>query len=89
MPTHKVATNLRIEPGQLKSLKRLALDQDISLSSLFRQIVAEYLERTAPLDGSAWGDDPFFKIGERPGRAGAARVSEEHDRDLYPVGRRA
>ena len=86
MPT-KVSTNIRLETGQIKELKRIAVEKGSSLSKLFQEIINDYLERVSALSGKDWKGDPFFQIGRRPGRSGLSTVSEEHDRYLYGKGR--
>ncbi len=88
MPT-KVATNIRLEAEQLKQLKRLAVEKGGSLSRLFTEIIADYLERVSTLSGKDWKRDPFFQIGTKPGRSGESAVSEKHDQYLYGTGRRS
>lgn len=79
----KVSTNIRLEAAHVKELKRVAVEQGTSLSQVFHQIIAEYLERIKALSGTAWKRDPFFQIGKRPGRSGVSTVSEDHDHHLY------
>lgn len=88
MPT-KVTTNIRLEAEQLKQLKRLAVEKGGSLSRLFSEIIADYLERVNTLSGKGWKKDPFFQIGGKPGHSGESAVSEEHDHYLYGTGRRS
>ncbi|HET6465557.1 MAG TPA: CopG family transcriptional regulator [Nitrospiria bacterium] len=85
----KVATNIRLEAEQLKQLKRIAVEKGASLSKLFKEIIADYLERVSTLSGKDWRKDPFFQIGRKPGRSGESTVSEEHDHYLYGRGRRS
>jgi hypothetical protein len=87
--TSKVATNIRLEAEQLKQLKRISVEKGASLSRLFNEIIADYLERVNTLSGRDWKKDPFFQVGRKPGRSGEATVSEDHDRYLYGTGRRA
>ena len=82
--TARVSTNVRLDPAQLSRLKRVAADRGISLSTVFREMIGEYIGRISPLNDKAWMADPFFRIGRRPGRSGLSRVSEDHDRYLYP-----
>ncbi|HLF86470.1 MAG TPA: hypothetical protein VI584_05255 [Nitrospiria bacterium] len=86
MPT-KVSTNIRLEAGQIKELKRIAVEQGASLSKLFQEIINDYLARVSALSGKDWKKDPFFQIGRRPGRSGLSAVSEEHNDYLYGKGR--
>ena len=88
MPT-KVATNIRLEAEQIKQLKRIAVERGASLSRLFKEIIADYLERVSTLSGKEWKKDPFFQIGTKPGRSGESMVSEQHDYYLYGKGRRS
>lgn len=88
MPT-KVATNIRVEAEQIKQLKRIAVERGASLSRLFKEIIADYLERVSALSGKDWKKDPFFQIGTKPGRSGESMVSEQHDYYLYGKGRRS
>ncbi|MBI3595980.1 MAG: ribbon-helix-helix protein, CopG family [Nitrospirae bacterium] len=85
----KVATNIRLEAEQLKQLKRIAVEKGASLSKLFKEIIADYLERVSTLSGKDWRKDPFFQIGRKPGRSGESTVSEAHDHYLYGRGRRS
>ena len=85
----KVATNIRLEAEQLKQLKRISVEKGASLSRLFNEIIADYLERVNTLSGRDWKKDPFFQIGNKPGHSGEATVSEEHNHYLYGAGRRA
>jgi hypothetical protein len=78
-----VSTNVRLLPEELKALKQLALEKDLSLSGLFRKMIAEHLERERVLSGKDWKNDPFFRIGDKPGRSGLRQVSREHDHYLY------
>lgn len=79
----RVATNVRLDPGQLKDLKRLALERGSSLSALFQEMVNDYLVRSRTLTGKQWQADPFFQLGNPTARSGLSRVAEEHDRYLY------
>jgi hypothetical protein len=79
----RVATNVRLDPVQLRCLKQIALERGLSLSALFQELVSEYLDRTRALTGKKWQADPFFRIGRQPGRSGASTVAEDHDRHLY------
>ena len=79
----RVATNVRLDAAQLHQLKRLAVERGVSLSALFRELIADYLVRVSTLTGRDWRADPFFQVGRRPGRSGHSRVAEEHDRHLY------
>ncbi len=88
MPT-KVATNIRLEAEQIKQLKRIAVEKGASLSKLFKEIIADYLERVSTLSGKDWKKDPFFQIGRKPGRSGESMVSEQHDDYLYGKDRRS
>jgi len=85
----KVATNIRLETEQLKQLKRIAVEKGASLSKLFNEIIADYLERVSTLSGKDWRKDPFFQVGRKPARSGESMVSEEHDHYLYGRGRRS
>ena len=78
-----VATNIRLESEQLKSLKRLAVEKGLSLSKLFRQMISEYLARGSDVPGKDWRKDPFFSLGLKPGRSGRKSISEEHNAYLY------
>ena len=79
----KVSTNLRLSKDQLQQLKWIALGKRTSLSKLFQKMISEYLTRLRPLSGKDWKKDPFFKIGNRPGRSGRSNISEDHDKYLY------
>ena len=79
----RVATSLKLDPVQLRRLKRLALERGVSLSALFRELIADYLARVSTLTGRDWRADPFFRVGRRPGRSRCASVAENHDRQLY------
>ena len=79
----RVATSLKLDPVQLRRLKRLALERGVSLSALFRELIADYLARVSTLTGRNWRADPFFRVGRRPGRSRRASVAENHDRQLY------
>jgi len=79
----RVATNLELDAVQLRRLKRLALERGVSLSALFRELIADYLARVSTLTGRDWRADPFFRVGRRPGRSRRASVAENHDRQLY------
>ena len=79
----RVATNVRLDAAQLHQLKRLAVERGVSLSALFRELIADYLVRVSTLTGRDWRADPFFQVGRRPSRSGQSRVAEEHDRHLY------
>jgi hypothetical protein len=81
---NRVATNVRLEPEQLKQLKQLALERGVSLSGLFQEMIKDYLARSRTLTGKEWEADPFFQLGKTTARSGLARVAEEHDRYLYP-----
>ncbi len=83
----KVSTNIRLEAGQIKELKRIAVEKGASLSKLFQEIINDYLVRVSALSGKDWKKDPFFQIGRRPGRSGLSTVSEEHNDYLYGKGR--
>lgn len=84
----KVATNVRLETGHLKQLKRIALEKDQSLARLFEDIISDYLTRVSALSSRDWKADPFFQLGRRPGHSGRSIVSEQHDRHLYRARRR-
>ncbi len=79
----RVATNVRLDAAQLHRLRRLALEGGVSLSTLFQELIADYLVRVSTLTGRDWRGDPFFQVGRRPGRSGQAGAAEEHDRHLY------
>jgi hypothetical protein len=80
----RVATNVRLERAQLHALKQLALDRGLSLAGLFQEIVDDCLARSRTLAGKAWKCDPFFQLGHTAARSGRSRVSEDHNRYLYP-----
>ncbi|MFH1436279.1 MAG: ribbon-helix-helix domain-containing protein [Pseudomonadota bacterium] len=82
----KVATNIRLDKKQLGSLKRIAVEKGKSLAVLFREIVADYLVRAGAYSNKNWKKDPFFQMGQKPGRSGMLNVSEEHDAHLYKSG---
>jgi hypothetical protein len=81
---NRVATNVRLDPGRLKELKRLALERGVSLSALFQEMISDYLTRSRTLTGKEWQTDPFFQLGRPTARSGLSRVAEAHDRYLYP-----
>jgi len=62
----RVATSLKLDPVQLRRLKRLALERGVSLSALFQELIADYLARVSTLTGRDWRADPFFRVGRRP-----------------------
>ena len=80
----RVATNVRLDPQQLKELKRLALERGVSLSTLFQGLIDDYLARHRTLTGKEWRSDPFFQLGRPPARSGFSRIAEGHNRFLYP-----
>lgn len=82
--SERVATNIRLERDELKSLRRLAVEQGVSMSRLFRQMVSDFLSRSRPMSDKEWKSDPFFTIGTRPGRSGLRDLSVNHDKYLYP-----
>ena len=59
----RVATNVRLDAAQLHQLKRLAVERGVSLSALFRVLIADYLVRVSTLTGRDWRADPFFQVG--------------------------
>lgn len=81
---NRVATNVRLDPARMKELKRLALERGVSLSTLFQEMINDYLARWRTLTGKEWQADPFFQLGGPTARSGLSRVAEEHDRYLYP-----
>lgn len=83
----KVATNIRLEREQLISLKRIAVEKRKSLAALLREIVADYLARAGALSDKNWKNDPFFQVGQKPGRSGFSNVAEEHDAHIYHTGK--
>lgn len=77
-------TNIRLPRVQLRQLKRVAVDQEKSLSRLVREILEEFLARQrAPLSPAAYRNDPLFRVGKKPGRSGLGDLAERHDRYLY------
>jgi hypothetical protein len=87
--SERVATNVRLDPDDLRQLKRLALERGQSLSGLFQEMIRERLARVRPLSDKQWRTDSFFQIGRAARGSGAANVSEQHDRYLYGAKRRA
>lgn len=79
----RVSTNVRLDPAQLRQLKRLAAERGVTLSAIFQDMISDYVGRVSALSGKDWHDDPFFKVGRRPGRSGLSNVAEQHDRYLY------
>ena len=79
----RVSTNVRLDPVQLRQLKRLAAERGVTLSAIFQEMIGDYIGRVSALTGKGWQNDPFFKLGRRPGRSGSSRVAEQHDRYLY------
>ena len=79
----RVSTNVRLDPAQLRQLKRLAAERGVTLSAIFQEMIDDYIGRVGALTGKDWENDPFFKLGRRPGRSGSSRVAEQHDRYLY------
>ena len=79
----RVSTNVRLDPGQLRQLKRLAAERGVTLSAIFQEMIGDYIGRVGALTDKDWQNDPFFKLGRRPGRSRSSRVAEQHDRDLY------
>ncbi|PYO20719.1 MAG: hypothetical protein DMD88_10700 [Candidatus Rokuibacteriota bacterium] len=45
----RVATNVRLDAAQLHRLRRLALERGVSLSTLFQELIADYLVRVSTL----------------------------------------
>ena len=83
--TGKVAINVRLDRETLRELKRVAVDGGRSLSKVFEEMAADYLERTRALAGMEWKKDPFFRVGSRRGGSGHGDVSRHHDRYLYGI----
>ena len=83
----RVSTNVRLDPAQLRQLKRLAAERGVTLSAIFQEMIGDYVARVGALTGKDWQTDPFFKLGRRPGRSGSSRVAEQHDRYLYQTKR--
>ena len=79
----RVSTNVRLDPAQLRQLKRLAAERGVTLSAIFQEMIGDYIGRVGALTGRDWEKDPFFKVGRRPGRSGLSRVAAQHDRYLY------
>ena len=79
----RVSTNVRLDPAQIRQLKRLAAERGVTLSAIFREMIGDYIGRVSALTGKDWEKDPFFKVGRRPGRSGLSRVAAQHDRYLY------
>lgn len=79
----RVSTNVRLDPAQLRKLKRLAAERGVTLSAIFQEMIGDYIGRIGALTGKDWETDPFFNLGRRPGRSGSSRVAAQHDRDLY------
>ncbi len=79
----RVSTNVRLDPAQLRQLKRLAAERGVTLSAIFQEMIGDYIGRVHALTGKDWQNDPFFKLGRRPGRSGLSKVAEQHDRYLY------
>ena len=79
----RVSTNVRLDPAQLRQLKRLAAGRGVTLSAIFQEMIADYIGRVGALTGKDWEKDPFFTLGRRPGRSGLSRIAEGHDRYLY------
>jgi len=77
-------TNIRLPKSHLKALKRVAVEQECSLSRLVREIVEEFLHRQRrPLSPSLFRKDPLFRLGTKPGRSGLGDLAEDHDKYLY------
>jgi hypothetical protein len=77
-------TNIRLPKTHLKALKRVAVERECSLSRLVREILEEFLERQRrPLSPAAFGNDPLFGLGTKPGRSGLADLAEHHNKYLY------
>ena len=83
----RVAMNVRLEREELRSLRRLAVDQGVSMSNLFRKMVSDFLSRARPMSDKEWKSDPFFAIGSRPARSGLKDLGLNHDKYLYPRGK--
>lgn len=81
--SERVATNIRLERDELKSLRRLAVDQGVSMSNLFRKMVSDFIARARPMSDEKWKSDPFFSIGRNPGRSGVRDLGLNHDKYLY------
>jgi hypothetical protein len=79
----QIATNVRLERDELRSLKTMAAERGVSLARLFRTMVSDFIARARPLSDKAWKSDPFFTIGTRPGRSGLRDLSIHHDKYLY------
>ncbi|MGH7354004.1 MAG: CopG family transcriptional regulator [Candidatus Rokuibacteriota bacterium] len=79
----RVSTNVRLDPAELRQLKRLAAERGVTLSAIFQEMIGDYIGRVGALTGKDWEKDPFFKVGRRPGRSGSSRVAAQHDRYLY------
>jgi hypothetical protein len=67
-------TQVYLEPGQHRSLKREAEEKGISLAELLRQIVRDYLRKEHL-------QEDFFKI-VGLGKSGRSDVAKEHDHYL-------
>lgn len=77
-------TNVRLPKAQLKQLKRVAVEREMSLSRLVREILDEFLQRErAPLSPEAFRKDPLFTLGKNPRRSGLGDLAERHDKYLY------
>lgn len=76
-----------LEPGQEYELKRLAKRRGISVSSLIREAVDQYLAAHEPRASEQAEDYPLWKIigiaGKEAGPPLQADGSVNHDRDLY------
>ena len=82
--TIRAKFSVRLDPAQLRQLKRLAAERGVTLSAIFQEMIGDYIGRVRALTGKDWQNDPFFKLGRRPGRSGLSSVAERHDRHLYP-----
>ncbi len=74
----KIPMKIRLRPGQVEALQRLALQQHVSVSELVRRGVDLLLKEQAP------ENDPLLGI-IGLGRSGISDLSENHDRYLVEI----
>ena len=75
--------DLQRSTAMQKEHKGRGVKKSAKSSPVFRKIISEHLNRTSSLSAKDWANDPFFRIGKRPGHSGHANISEEHSRCLY------
>ncbi|MGQ0569543.1 MAG: CopG family transcriptional regulator [Armatimonadota bacterium] len=81
------ATNIRLRRAQLKQLKRLAVEREMSLSRLVREALDEFIaQQYTLLSPVAYRNDSLFGVGKKPGRSGLGDLAEHHNKYLYRDG---